>query len=186
MRRARERRGGRGLAAPDHVRLNLAWTARFGGALVQVCTCGCGRRALGTADSCREAPLRPGAPAHQSPIHLVARQHLGGGRKTPSFSWRVFGIDGPSRPRRCPRPALWLGTGLDANSRAGWLAFLGLMDDRRVATRPTVAARIRAYRRCPSSRMRLERPSCAQSQDSRDAMRFIRGGFRDAASLRAG
>jgi len=39
------------IAAPDHVRLNPAWTAGFGGALVQVCTCGCEHRALGTVAS---------------------------------------------------------------------------------------------------------------------------------------
>ena len=42
---------------------------------------------------------------------------------------RGFGIDGPSRPRRCPRPAAWRGIGPDANRRAGTQPLLLVIDE---------------------------------------------------------
>jgi len=43
--------------------------------------------------------------------------------------WRGPGIDGPSRPRRCPRPTCWRGAGLGANWRAAVPALLLVTDD---------------------------------------------------------
>ena len=49
------------------------------------------------------------------PLPTLPRRRLGGWMKTFAGFERGFGIDGPSRPRRCPRPARWQGAGLDAN-----------------------------------------------------------------------
>jgi hypothetical protein len=64
-----------------------------------------------------QAPARPAAPASQRV------------RKAFAISWRGPGIDGPSRPRRCPRPALWRGAGFDAKWRAVMPALLVVTDD---------------------------------------------------------
>ena len=60
-------------------------------------------------------PLRSGSPAIQAPAHLAAPAPRHVEKDHPDFCL-VSGIDGPSRPRRCPRPSAAPGTGLDANN----------------------------------------------------------------------
>ena len=55
-------------------------------------------------------PLRPGS-LRSKPLPTLPRQHLGGWRKTISIFLFGIGIDGPSRPRRYPRPTDRQGTG---------------------------------------------------------------------------
>ena len=117
--RARERRGGRGIASPAHLRLNPACTAGFREAFGEDSTCACLRRAPGTYCVAPRCPRRVGAPANQSPTHLAAGAASASEEKTVEVLLEDFGIDGPSRPRRCPRPAPWPGAWLDANKRAG-------------------------------------------------------------------
>jgi hypothetical protein len=112
--RFRERRGGRGLVSTAHVRLNPAWTAGFRGRSMKI-------RPV-RAGMVRPAPQpRAAMPSttrfayETSPRPPRRKRHLGWRRKTGTFFKDGFGIDGPSRPRRCPRPALTPGTGPDAN-----------------------------------------------------------------------
>ena len=60
-------------------------------------------------------PRRPGSPSHQVHAHRAAGTAWRLGQIRSSTFKGVFGIGGPSRPRRCPRPSLWRGAGLDAN-----------------------------------------------------------------------
>ena len=66
-------------------------------------------------------PASRRSPSCTNPRPPHREVHLGGWRKTFAIFKRGFGIDGPSRPRRCPRPAVTRADGLDANSgpRAG-------------------------------------------------------------------
>ena len=59
-------------------------------------------------------PRRPGSPAQQAPAHPAAATPRHVEKREAAFE-RGLGIDGPSRPRRCPRPAAWRAGGLDAN-----------------------------------------------------------------------
>ena len=64
----------------------------------------------------RRCPLRVGLPRSQTPTRLGANGRLGGWDKYGCTSFlRYFGLVGPSRPRRDPRPARSPGAGLDAN-----------------------------------------------------------------------
>jgi len=45
------------------------------------------------------------------PHPTLPRRRVSGWLKTFAVLGRGFGIDGPSRPRRCSRPSLWRGTG---------------------------------------------------------------------------
>jgi hypothetical protein len=77
-------------------------------------TCACRHGAPGTAATRRDAlddPVR----LRNKPLPTLPRRHLGVGRKSSSVFEEECGIDGPSRPRRCPRPAAWQAAGPDAN-----------------------------------------------------------------------
>ena len=77
----------------------------------------------------RLPPASCRARLRSEPLPTLPRRRVGGLRKTVAVFKRGFGIDGPSRPRRCPRPALWRGAGLDAKWRAAVPALLLVTDD---------------------------------------------------------
>ena len=65
----------------------------------------------GPGASTRYVPV----PCDPSPCPPCRAGIWAGGEKPSPFFLFGIGIDGPSRPRRCPRPTDWRGAGLDAN-----------------------------------------------------------------------
>ena len=102
-------------------------------------------------------------PTHRARAWRGARQHSLGNE---SRFYMGSGIDGPSRPRRCPRPALLQDTGFDANVRASPQAFLVMIDEARRVPR-------RAARRCAARRRQGQAPKrqrrCGSSVTTRSA-----------------
>ena len=78
----------------------------------------------------RPPPASRGARLRSEPQPTLPRHHLGEWRRTFAGFGLGFGLDGPSRPRRCPRPASWRGAGLDAKLRVAAPAALGVIDER--------------------------------------------------------
>ncbi len=88
------------------------------------------------------------------------RPAVGTNTGSPFFK-RVLGIGGPSRPRRCPRPARWRGAGLDANhaSRASALRLDGRWHSACGGCARARAARAGRHARAARSRARAAKPA---------------------------
>jgi len=103
---------GGGLFLRRAVRRNPAWTAGFSGPSPELFRATRGGRAQ------RPEHVPPMPASRRSACETSPRPPRRGRR----LDWErggsllVFGTDGPSRPRRCPRPAGWRGAWFDANS----------------------------------------------------------------------
>ncbi len=110
------RQGGRALGSTSNGRLNSAWTASFRGHSVKVRPRVPRGRARHLCHAPR-SPRRPGLPSPQVHAHLAAGSPRRLGQTRLQLFSRYFGIVGPSRPRRCPRPARSPAAGIGANHR---------------------------------------------------------------------
>ena len=134
-------------------------------------------------------PASRRSPSCTNPRPPHREVHLGGWRKTFAIFKRGFGIDGPSRPRRCPRPAVTRADGLDANSgpRAG------APSRDRQGTTPLASRRLDARAATDSSTGEGQAPQrqrrCGSSVSRRSAgssIRSSRQARRPASTLAAG
>jgi hypothetical protein len=114
------------------IRRNPAWTAGFGGfrGFDLLRALAVGPRSTSSRADRRLPPASRGARLRSEPQPTLPRHHLGEWRKTFAVFKRCFGIDGPSSPRRCPRPTRWQGTEPDAKTRIDRPTLLVVPDDR--------------------------------------------------------
>ena len=191
-----ERRGVRGFVPLDRRASESGLDGRIQRASTRILPRDAGGPRLNIWVTRHECPRRAGLPAAQTPAHPAARCTLAGRQIQGTFFKWGFGIDGPSRPRRCPRPGETHADGLDANVAPRAVApsrdRQGTTPSRRAAwmsaprqTRRQGKVKPRSATRCGSSGSRRSAGRLAQSsRQARCSARALAAGIVAASMAR--